>query len=81
MYNVCWCNAMSKDIRREETTNFASLSGCNYNNEICFVRIDPKSIVCHPARDTTETVTKLFKGKLSVCVDKDMYTWVSSAHK
>jgi len=45
----------------------AALSGYTYNDEICFIGIEPKFIVCHPARDITETVTKLFKGKISVC--------------
>jgi len=58
---------MTKDIRREEMSTFAALSGCTYNDEICFVGIELKFIVCHPARDITETVTKLFKGKISVC--------------
>ena len=57
MYSVWWCDAMIKDGRQEETCKFAALSGCTYNNEICFVCIEPKSIVCHPARDITETVT------------------------
>jgi len=51
----------------EEISKFAALSGCTYNDEICFVGIEPKFIVCHPARDNTETVTTLFKGKISVC--------------
>jgi len=46
-----------------------------YCEQICFVGIEPKFIVCHPARDFPETVTKLFKG------DKDMYIWVSFAYK
>ena len=48
---------MIKDGRREEMSKFSALSGCTYNDEIWFVRIDPKSIVCHPARDISETVT------------------------
>jgi len=47
-------------------SKFVVLSGCPYNDEICFVDIEPKFIVCHPVRDITETVTKLFKGKMSV---------------
>jgi len=49
-------------------SKFAALSGCTYNDEICFVDIEPKFGVCHPARDITETVTKLFKGKISEAV-------------
>jgi len=48
---------MIKDIRREEMSKFAELSGCTYNDEICFVSIEPKSIVYHPAIDIAETVT------------------------
>ena len=45
---------MIKDVRREEMGKFAALSGCTYNYEISFV-------------DIIETVTKLFKGNISVC--------------
>ena len=48
---------MIKDGRREETSELTALSGCTYNDDICFVGIEPKSIVCHLARDITETVT------------------------
>ena len=41
---------MIKGGRREETSKFAALSGCTYND------IGLKYIVCHPARDITETV-------------------------
>ena len=41
---------MIKDGRREETSKFAALSVCTYND------IGLKYIVCHPARDITETV-------------------------
>jgi len=58
---------MTKDFRREEMSKFAVLSGCTYSDEFCFVRIEPKFIVCNQARDITETVTKLFKGKIGVC--------------
>jgi len=67
MYSVWLCDAMTKNGHREEMSKFAALSGCTYNDEISFAGIEPKFIVCHPARDITETVTKLFKGKLSVC--------------
>ena len=33
---------MTKDVRREETSKFAALSGCTYDDEICFVGIEPK---------------------------------------
>ena len=45
------------DVRREETSKFAALFGCTNTNEICFLGIEPKSIVCHPARDITEIIT------------------------
>jgi len=57
---------MIKDVRREEMSKFSALSGCTYNDEICFVGIEPKLMFCHPARDITETVTKLFKGMISI---------------
>ena len=47
---------MVKDGRREETSKFAALSRCTYNDEICSIRIEPKSTVSHPTRDSTETV-------------------------
>jgi len=52
---------MTKDVRMEEITKFAALSGCTYNDAIFFVDIEPKFMVCQPARDITETVTKLLK--------------------
>ena len=48
---------MSKDGRRAEMSKLAALSGCPYNYKICFAGIESKSIVCHPARDITKTVT------------------------
>jgi len=36
---------------------FAALSGCTYNDEICFIGVELMSIVCLPSRDITETVT------------------------
>jgi len=50
-YNVWWCDATVKERRREETSKFAALSECTNNDEVCFVRIEPKSIVCNPVRD------------------------------
>jgi len=58
-----------------------ALSGCTYNDEICFIGIGPTFIVCLPARYKTETVSKLSKERTVIAVDKDMYTWVSSANK
>jgi len=67
---------MTKDVRREEISRFAALPGCKYNDEICFVDIEPKFIVCHPARYITETVTKLFKGKIIVLCRKKVFLGV-----
>jgi len=41
-YSVWWCDAMTKDVRREEMSKFAAL---------------PKFIVYHPAWYNTVTVT------------------------
>ena len=57
---------MIKDGCRNETIKFAALSGCAYNKEICFVRIDPKSIVFNLASDITETITYLCNRKIFV---------------
>jgi len=57
---------MTKDVRREEMSEFALLHGCSYNEEICFDRIESKSIVCHTARYITNTTAFIFKAKLSV---------------
>ena len=70
---------MTKDVRMEEMSKFAALSGCTYNYEICFV--GRTFIVCHTARYITETVTKLFMGRSVSAVDKGMYSLVSSAYK
>ena len=48
---------MTKGVSREEMSKFSALSGCTYNDEICFVGIEPKFLVCHPAIYITETVT------------------------
>ena len=61
-------DAMIKDGCGEETSKFSALSGCTYNNEICFVCIELKSSSCLRDRSVS-------------AVDKDMYTWVSSAYK
>jgi hypothetical protein len=58
---------MIKDRHREETSKFAALFGCTYNDEIYFVGVEPKLIVSRPSSDINEAVTKLFKGKISVC--------------
>jgi len=48
-------------------SKFAALSGCTYNDEICFVDIESNFIVCHPDSAITEKVIKVFMGKTSVC--------------
>ena len=47
---------MTRVVLKEETSKFTALSGCTYNDEICFVGSEPNVIVCHPARYITETV-------------------------
>ena len=54
MYIVWSCDFMTKDVRREEKNKFAALSGCIYNDEICFIGIEPTFVVCHLTRDITE---------------------------
>jgi len=44
------------------------LSGCTYNDEICFIGIESKCIVCHQTRERSLSAV-------------DMYTWVLSAYK
>jgi len=70
---------MITDVRREEMSKFAALSGCTIKNKICFLCIEPKSIVCHPARDITQSRSCVRERSASV-VDKDMYIRVSSAY-
>ena len=55
-------------VGKKPVIKFAALSGCTYNDEICFVGIEPKFIVCHPASDIIEIVTKLLKGKRGASV-------------
>jgi len=62
MYSVRWCEGMTKDVRREEICKLAALSECTYNIKIYFVGIKSKSVVCHPARNITETVTQIRVG-------------------
>jgi len=64
-YSVWWCDALTKDVCRE--------SGCTYNDEISFVGIDPKFIVCHPVR---VSLRPRCLREISVsAVDKEMYIW------
>jgi len=42
-YSVRWSDAMIKDVRREEINKCAVLSGCTYNDEICFVGFKPRN--------------------------------------
>jgi len=66
---------------REEMSKFAVLSGCTYNDEICFVGIAPKFIICHLVKDISETVTKFLRERSVSAGDKYMNTWVSSTNK
>ena len=69
---------MTKDVRREEINKVPALSACAYNDEICFVDIEPKFIVCHPARDITKTITYRCLRERSVsAVEKDIYILVN----
>jgi len=62
-------------------SKFAALSGCTYNEEICFVGIEPKFLfVTQPEISLRQSLSCLREISVSV-VDKDMHTWVSSAHK
>ena len=72
MYNVCWCDAMTKDVRREETSKFAALSECTNNDEICFVMQHDTSLRQSPSCLREISVS---------AVDKGVYIWVSSAYK
>jgi len=47
-YSVWWRDAMTKDYHKEERSKFTQLSECTSNDEIWFVGIEPKYIVCHP---------------------------------
>jgi len=79
-YSV-WCDAMIKDVRRKETSTFAALSVCTYNDEICFVGIEPKSIVCHPVEISLSQSPSCLRETSVSTVDKDRYTLVSSVYK
>ena len=66
---------MTKDVRREEMSKVDALFRCDNNNEICFVGIEPKFIVCHPARYITETVPNLLRKDLCFCQIKICIHW------
>ena len=38
-YSVWWCDATTKDVRREEMSKFGSLSECTYNYECMYVHV------------------------------------------
>ena len=72
---------MIKGLRRVKTDKRTTLSGCTNNNEICLVRIEPKSIfVIQPDRSLRQPPSCVIERYASV-VYKDMYTWVGSAYK
>ena len=64
---------MTKNVRREETSKYAALSGCTYNDESLLFVIQPEISLRQSPSYLMETSVS--------SVDKDMYTWVSSAYK
>jgi len=60
---------------------FDALSGYIYNYKICFVGIEPKCIVCYPARAITGQSPSCLRERSVSAVDKEVYTWVSSVYK
>jgi len=80
MYSFWWRDAITKDVRTEEMSKFAALSGCTYNDEICFAGIEPKSLLFVIQISLRQSRSCLRERSVSA-VDKDMYTWVSSAYK
>ena len=72
---------MNKDELREETSKFSALSGCIYNDEICFLGMKPSLLfVIHPEislRQSPSCVREIYVS----AVDKYMRTWVSSTNK
>jgi len=80
-YRVWWCDAMNKDGRRAETSKFAAWSGCSSNNEICFGALSLSILlVIHPTISLRQSPSCIRERSVSA-VNKDMYTWVSSAYK
>ena len=55
------------------------LVGCTYNNEICFVYIEPKSIVFGSVR--LRQSPSCVRERPASAADEDVYTWVSHAYK
>ena len=70
---------MTNDVCREEMSKFAALSGCTYNNGICFVGIEPKCII-EPEISLRQSTHCLRKRSVS-SVGKEMQSWVPSAYK
>jgi hypothetical protein len=72
---------MTKDVRKEQMSKFSALSGYTYNDEICFVGIEPSFLfVIQPDISLRQSSSCLWERSVSA-VDKDMYTWVSSAYE
>ena len=79
-YSVWWFDAMTKDVRREETSKFLALSGRNCNNEICLVCILDLGLlfVIQPEISLKQSPTSCVRERSAV--DKDIYNWVPSAY-
>ena len=58
MYNVCWCDAMTRDVHREEISNFVAFSGCIYNDESCLRERSVSAV----DKDVHTWVTSAYKG-------------------
>ena len=73
---------MTKDVRREETSKFAALSGYTYCDEIMFCLALSLSLLFVMQREISlrQSPSCVRERPVSV-VDKCMYTWVSSAYK
>jgi len=68
-YNVWRCDAMIKDVRRDETSKFVPLSGCTYNNENCFFSPLSPSLLffIKPEISLRQSPLCLCKRKIGVC--------------
>jgi len=75
---------MTKDVDREEMSKSSALSGWTYNDDICFIGIEPKFIsllfVIQPEISLRQSPSCLRERSVYV-VDKNVYTWVSSGYK
>jgi len=72
-YSVWWCDVMTKDVRWQETGKFDPLFGCTYNDDIYCLS---SSQIYHWDSHLAD-----LQERSASAVDKDIYTWVSSAYK